>query len=78
MTLFAPTNEAIESLPEETKTALNEDTELLKNILLSHVVLGDPIYYKDLKEDQAVTTAGPNGELIRVNVYLKSKFYDVI
>lgn len=40
-TVFAPTNEAFEALPEGTLEALLQDPEALTNILLYHVVDGE-------------------------------------
>ncbi len=40
-TVFAPTNEAFEALPEGTLEALLQDPEALTNILLYHVVEGE-------------------------------------
>jgi uncharacterized surface protein with fasciclin (FAS1) repeats len=40
-TVFAPTNEAFEALPEGTLEALLQDPEALTNILLYHVVSGE-------------------------------------
>ena len=37
-TIFAPTNEAFEKLPESTVEGLKADPELLKKVLLYHVV----------------------------------------
>ncbi len=42
-TVFAPTDAAFDLLPEGTVTSLLADPETLKNILLYHVIAGDPI-----------------------------------
>jgi uncharacterized surface protein with fasciclin (FAS1) repeats len=39
-TVFAPTNKAFEALPKETLEAVQADPELLKKVLLYHVVPG--------------------------------------
>ena len=41
LTVFAPTNEAIEALPASLVSSLMEDTEMLKQVLLYHVVAGE-------------------------------------
>ena len=40
-TIFAPTNKAFESLPEEFASAVISDSEFLRNILLSHAIGGE-------------------------------------
>ena len=79
LTLFAPTNEAIDNLPREVYGQLNSNPELLKNVLLGHVIPKTPIFYRNggLKSDQVYESATANGTILRVNVYLKNKFYDV-
>jgi len=78
LTLFAPTNEAFEDIPREVFNQLDSDTELLKNVLLGHVIPQKSIFYRngDLTSDQVYESAALNGTLLRVNVYLKNKFYD--
>ena len=53
--------------------------DLLKNVLLGHVIPKTPIFYRNggLKSDQVYESATANGTILRVNVYLKNKFYDV-
>ena len=79
LTLFAPTNEAFDELPKEVFNKLDSDPELLKNVLLGHVIPKNPIFYRngELKSDQVYESAAINGSYLRVNVYLKNKFYDV-
>lgn len=78
LTLFAPTNEAFENIPREVFNQLDSDPELLKNVLLGHVIPKTPIFYRngDLRNDQVYESAALNGTYLRVNVYLKNKFYD--
>ena len=63
-TVFAPTNEAFAALGEETVSALLEDTEALKNILLYHIVQGTVV--------DATTAAGlgqaemANGDVLKI------------
>jgi uncharacterized surface protein with fasciclin (FAS1) repeats len=40
-TVFAPTDEAFEAVPQETLDALAEDQEMLRAVLLYHVVEGE-------------------------------------
>ena len=40
-TVFAPTDEAFEAVPQETLDALAEDREMLRTVLLYHVVEGE-------------------------------------
>merc|ERR1711962_488614 len=72
-TIFAPTNDAFAKLPDNLMNTLKEDPELLKQVLLNHVVAGI-INSEDITNDNMVETVG--GRVIRENVYLKSKFYD--
>jgi len=78
LTLFAPTNEAFEGIPREVFNQLDSDPELLKNVLLGHVIPQKTIFYKDgnLTSDQVYESAALSGTLLRVNVYLKNQFYD--
>lgn len=56
-TVFAPTNEAFEALPEGTLTTLlkPENKQALADVLTYHVVAGD-IKSSDLKDGQKITT----------------------
>lgn len=71
-TVFAPTNEAFAKLPADLVNTLTSDVELLKKVLLFHVVSGE-VYSKDLSNDLSVNSV--EGSPLRVNIYLKSKFY---
>ena len=79
LTLFAPTDEAFENLPQYVFSKLDSDPELLKNVLLGHVIPKNSIFYRDcdLKSDQVYESAVLNGTSLRVNIYLKNSFYDV-
>lgn len=59
LTVFAPTDEAFAAVPQETLDALGEDPELLRSVLLYHVVDGEVT--SDQVEDgaSAATLAGP-------------------
>lgn len=69
LTLFAPTNEAFAKLPQETVDALVANPDLLKKVLLYHVIPNAAIKSTDLKPDQSVNTAADIP--LRVNVYTK-------
>ena len=79
LTFFAPTDEAFGNLTKEEFKKLDSDPELLKNVLLGHVVPKKALFYRGgaLEEDQVYESAAPTGPLLRVNIYLKSKFFDV-
>merc|ERR1711872_308609 len=64
-TVFAPDNDAF--------ATLSGDTELLKKVLLFHVLSGNAMS-KDVTNDLSV--ASVEGTELRANVYLKSKYYD--
>ena len=72
--MFAPTNEAIEALPADLVSSLMEDTEMLKQVLLFHVVAGEITSSMADNNIQLPSVAGPP---LLVNLYLKSKYYDV-
>merc|ERR1719474_2443808 len=72
-TVFAPDNYAFARLPADLVATLNTDTELLKKVLLYHVVSGK-VMSEDITNDAAVDTV--EGTALRTNVYLQSKFYD--
>jgi len=57
-TIFAPTNEAFESIPEDVLDNLVNDKQLLKNTLLSHVIPNSAIKFEDLKGNDQVNAAG--------------------
>lgn len=67
-TVFAPTEEAFAAVPDEVLNALMEDKELLKSVLLYHVVPGK------VKAEQVVTMSGQEastaleGKSLRIRV----------
>jgi len=71
-TVFAPSNEAIEKLPTSLVNDLTADTELLKKVILFHVVEGK-VMSDAIEDGAAVPTIA--GVYLRSNVYLRSKFY---
>merc|ERR1711994_705543 len=73
-TIFAPTNEAFAALPSEVVVALTSNPDLLKNVLLYHVIPGSAIPSSALKADNKVETA--SGAPLRVNVY--NKYHPVV
>merc|ERR1711915_320419 len=72
-TVFAPDNAAFAKLPADLVATLSGDTELLKKVLLFHVLSGN-VMSKDVTNDLSV--ASVEGTELRANVYLKSKYYD--
>ena len=74
LTVFAPTNEAIEALPADLVSSLMEDTEMLKQVLLFHVVAGE---ITSSMADNNIQLPSVAGTPLLVNLYLKSKYYDV-
>merc|ERR1711953_1412165 len=72
-TVVAPTNDAFAKLPAELVEMLMSDTELLKKVLLYHVVSGK-VTSDMITNDAVVPTV--EGSIHRVNVYLKSDYYD--
>jgi len=73
-TVVAPTNDAFAKLPAELVEMLVADTELLKKVLLHHVVSGMAVTRDMIANDALVPTV--EGSIHRVNVYLKSDYYD--
>merc|ERR1712147_568135 len=73
LTVFAPTNEAIEALPASLVASLMEDTEMLKQVLLFHVVAGE---ITSSMADNNIQLPSVAGSPLLVNLYLKSKNYD--
>lgn len=57
-TVFAPTNEAFEAVPEETLQALLADIDLLREVLLTHVVVGVVTAEDVVQLTEAPTAAG--------------------
>jgi len=73
LTVFAPTNEAIEALPADLVSSLMKDTEMLKQVLLFHVVAGE---ITSSMADNNIQLPSVAGQPLLVNLYLKSKYYD--
>merc|ERR1712126_530077 len=72
-TVFAPTNDAFAKLPASLVNTLKGDTELLKQVLLNHVVAGH-VKSGDITNDIVMKAVG--GQDLRANIYLKSNYYD--
>merc|ERR1711964_115840 len=70
-TVFAPTNQAFAKLPASLVNTLKGDPELLKQVLLNHVVSGS-IKSGDITNDIVVKAVG--GSDLRANIYRKSKY----
>jgi uncharacterized surface protein with fasciclin (FAS1) repeats len=72
-TVFAPTDDAFNALPDGTIEALLDDTETLSNILLYHVVSGKVMAADVVNLDSAETVLGESvdinvsGETVMVN-----------
>jgi len=62
-TVFAPTNEAFEAIADDIPTL---DAEIVKAILLYHVVQGAQVYSSDLSDGQKIATL--QGEEVKVGV----------
>merc|ERR1712142_104485 len=73
LAVFAPTNDAISALPSSLVQLLMDDTELLKKVLLYHVVAGE---ITSNMADNNVKLDSVEGSPLLVNLYLKSKYYD--
>jgi len=71
-TVVAPTNEAFAKLPADLVKTVTSDVELLKKVLLFHVVEG-AVTSDMIQNDMAVNSV--EGSQHRVNIYLRSKFY---
>ncbi|MCH8556440.1 MAG: fasciclin domain-containing protein [Balneolia bacterium] len=65
-TVFAPTNEAFEELPEETLNELMADQEALREVLLSHVVVGEVTSEEVVNLEAAMVATG---EELRIKSY---------
>merc|ERR1711936_782552 len=75
-TVFAPTNEAFDKMDEKTREDLMANPEILKKVLLYHVV-GSEIKSSDLtQEDVFVSSSEPAGSKLRINTYMKRFYYD--
>ena len=73
-TVFAPDNDAFSRVPQSIMDALASDVELLKKVLLYHVVSGD---IRSSAAENNVKLDSVQGAPILVNLYLKSEYYDV-
>merc|ERR1711872_915097 len=70
-TVFAPDNNAFAKLPKSLVDALTGDVELLKKVLLYHVIPG-VVKSSDITDD--LTAASAEGSDLGANVYYKSKY----
>jgi len=70
-TVFAPDNDAFAKLPTDLVATLMDDADLLKEVLLFHVVSGE-IMSKNISND--ITVDSIQGSPLRANVYLRSKY----
>jgi uncharacterized surface protein with fasciclin (FAS1) repeats len=71
LTVFAPTNAAFKKVPKKTLDALLADNDLLRKVLLYHVLKGKVPAAKVVKRDSAKTLAGSK---IRFSVRGKNVF----
>merc|ERR1712123_562574 len=72
-TVFAPDNDAFAKLPADLVATLSGNVDLLKKVLLFHVLPGT-VMSTDITND--LTAASVEGTELRANVYLKSDYYD--
>merc|ERR1712011_1471 len=72
-TVFAPSNDAFAALPAELVDTLMQDTELLKKVLLYHVVSGE---VPSNAASNNIKLDSVEGAPLLVNLYLKSKYYN--
>merc|ERR1711936_215289 len=72
-TVFAPDNDAFSRVPDSIMDALASDVELLKKVLLYHVVSGA---VPSSAAENNVKLESVQGSPILVNLYLKSDYYD--
>merc|ERR1719489_394416 len=70
-TVFAPDNDAFAKLPTSLVDTLTGDVELLKKVLLYHVIPGI-VKSSDITDD--LTAASAEGSELRANIYYKSIF----
>merc|ERR1711936_282195 len=72
-TVFAPDNDAFSRVPDSIMAALASDVELLKKVLLYHVVSGA---VPSSAAENNVKLDSVQGSPILVNLHLKSDYYD--
>jgi len=70
-TVFGPTDDAFAKLPKAVLDKLMKDKDLLKNVLLYHVVSGD-VYSSQLKNEMLAPSLF-TGKDIRINIYKDGK-----
>ena len=76
MTIFAPIDEAFDHLSEEVEKNLTSSSALLEQLIMYHVVPNKKIMISDLEEEDMLVKSVV-GDSLRINTYLKSKFYQV-
>merc|ERR1711963_185128 len=72
-TVFAPSNDAFSALPSDLVDTLMQDTELLKKVLLYHIVSGE---VPSNAASNNIKLDSVEGAPLLVNLYLKSKYYN--
>merc|ERR1712012_229286 len=72
-TVFAPSNDAFSALPSDLVDTLMQDKELLKKVLLYHVVSGE---VPSNAASNNIELDSVEGAPLLVNLYLKSKYYN--
>jgi len=72
-TIFAPSNDAFAALPAELVDTLMADKELLKKVLLYHVVSGE---VPSNAASNNIKLDSVEGSPLLVNLFLKSKYYN--
>lgn len=73
-TVFVPTDNAFDALADGVLNKIMKDKELLKSVLLFHI-LSWKIYTKELKNEKRITTLNNNMK-VRINLYNKKIVID--
>ncbi|MFW5697333.1 MAG: fasciclin domain-containing protein [Fimbriimonadaceae bacterium] len=77
-TVFAPNDRAFEQVPGAVINALLEDEELLRHVLLYHVVPGAAVYSYDLSNNMDVEMASESEAMIKLGPNGAAKINDAV
>ncbi len=68
-TLFAPTDEAFDRIPQETLSRILSDTDALRPILQRHVIPSKALFSKGISWDEYQTAGDDGDQMIATQVF---------
>ncbi|XP_033125098.1 uncharacterized protein sll1483-like [Anneissia japonica] len=68
LTVFGPTDDAFDELPEDVMAAIKNDVQMLTDVLHYHI-LGTKVYFKQLKKNELLLPSLLKSTSVRINTY---------